>query len=122
LIDGKLYIINPSIRGCEAMVQKKKKKGSFFKRNKIGLILIGILIAYLSITMINQQIKLNQLMKEEKQAQERVEELKQKVSEMKKLIEESENPEFIEKIAREKLKMVKQNEIIYIIQDKEKSD
>jgi cell division protein FtsL len=104
------------------MVQKKKKKGSFFKRNKIGLILIGILIAYLSITMINQQIKLNQLMKEEKQAQERVEELKQKVSEMKKLIEESENPEFIEKIAREKLKMVKQNEIIYIIQDKEKSD
>jgi cell division protein FtsB len=41
---------------------------------------------------------------------------------MKKLIEESENPEFIEKIAREKLKMVKQNEIIYIIQDKEKSD
>lgn len=43
--------------------------------------------------------------------------LKEQIEGLKLEIEKSQSHEVIEKIAREKLKMVKPNEIIYIIQD-----
>ncbi|WP_432667503.1 septum formation initiator family protein [Wukongibacter baidiensis] len=101
---------------------RKKRKGSFLKRNRIALLFLGGLLAYLSITIVNQEIKLRDLQKEETQLQKRADQLKEEVSEMEKKSKESANPEFIEKTAREKLKMVKQNEIIYIIQDEKQSD
>ena len=100
------------------MIRKnKRKKGSFFKRNGIALLFLAVLLGYLSFTIINQEIKLRALRKEGDQIEKTVEELKKKLSGMEKKIEESGNPQFIEKAARERLKMVKQNEIIYIIQD-----
>lgn len=100
------------------MVKKnKRKKGSFFRRNKIAILVIGVLLGYLSVTIINQEIKLRALQEEGRQLQEVVGKLEKELGNMEKKVEESENLEYIEKTAREKLKMVKPNEIIYIIQD-----
>lgn len=100
------------------MVKKsKRKKGSFFRRNKIAILVIGVLLGYLSVTIINQEIKLRALQEEGRQLQEVVVKLEKELGNMEKKVEESENLEYIEKTAREKLKMVKPNEIIYIIQD-----
>ncbi|SHK21708.1 FtsB family cell division protein [Paramaledivibacter caminithermalis] len=97
--------------------KNKRRKGSFLKRNRISIAFIVMLIVYLSVTMVNQEMKLRDLEKEENQLQQRAATLKKELSDMEKKIEESESLEFIEKVAREKLKMVKPNEIIYIIQD-----
>ncbi|RKD20925.1 cell division protein FtsL [Caminicella sporogenes DSM 14501] len=101
---------------------KKMKKKSFLKRNRIHIIICLILFIYLSITMIKQEIKIRELKNEEKQALKQVNELKMKIKDMKKNIEKSDSKEFVEKVAREKLKMVKPNEIIYIIQDNKKNN
>lgn len=100
----------------------KRKKGSFLKRNRIAILVLSCLLLYLSITIVNQEVKLRDLQSEGDQLQDKVDELNKEVSEMEKKVEESSSLEFIEKTAREKLKMVKQNEIIYIIQDEKESD
>ncbi|MCG8541335.1 MAG: septum formation initiator family protein [Clostridia bacterium] len=100
----------------------KRKKGSFFRRNKIAILFLSILIVYLSITIANQQGKLKDLQREEKELQSIANDLKSEVKEIEKRAEESTSLEFVEKTAREKLKMVKQNEIIYIIQDKKQDE
>ncbi len=97
--------------------RKTRKKGRFIKRNRITIIIVGILFAYLSISLINQQIKINSLLEKEKEALEELESLKAEANSIKEKIEESNNDEFIEKVAREKLKMVKPNEIIYIFKE-----
>ncbi|MCT4565955.1 MAG: septum formation initiator family protein [Maledivibacter sp.] len=97
--------------------RNKRKKGSFFRRNIIALLFFSVLLVYLSATIINQEMKLRASQKEGEQLQEIVAKLEKKLSRIEKEIEESGNPEFVEKTAREKLKMVKPNEIIYIIQD-----
>ncbi len=100
----------------------KRKKVSFLKRNKIAIIVLTCLLLYLSITIVNQEIKLRDLQIEGDQLQSELDELSKEVSEIEKKVEEGTSLEFIEKTAREKLKMVKQNEIIYIIQDEKESD
>jgi len=102
--------------------RNKRRKRSFFKRNKIGIIIFGVLFIYLAITMIKQEIKLNELLLEEQQKLQQIDKLKKEIVEMEKKINESENLDFIEKVAREKLKMVKPNEIIYILHDDKKTD
>lgn len=100
----------------------KRRKGSFLKRNRIAILFLSCLLVYLSITIVNQETKLRDLKNEGEQLQKTVDELKEEVSKMEKKVEESASLEFVEKVAREKLKMVKQNEIIYIIQDEKESN
>lgn len=100
------------------MVKRNKNKWRFVRRNKIGLMVFLVIAVYTSITMIKQHIKLQELVEEEQRIQEEIKTLHEEIKAVKGKIEESDNPELIEKAARDKLKMVKQNEIIYIIQDK----
>lgn len=97
----------------------KRKKGIFFRRNKISILFFTILFLYLSVTVVGQERSMRDLQHEQRELQEIVDNLKKEKSEKEKMVEESSKPEFIEKTAREKLKMVKPNEIIYIIQDRE---
>lgn len=46
-----------------------------------------------------------------------IEELKKSIDELYDVIDEISTPEYIEKMAREKLQMVKPDEIIYMIKD-----
>ncbi len=94
---------------------RKRKK----RTNPTYLILVGIVL-YVSWTFINQQIRLQDMEKEQAVYKKQVQELKE---EEESLIHEKnilDDPTYIEKVARERLKMVKPNEIIYIDQEKAK--
>ena len=101
---------------------EKKIEKRYLRSLAVVLLVLSFLLLYLSITIVNQEMKLRDLQQEGDQLQNRVDELNKEVSKMEKKVEESASLEFIEKTAREKLKMVKQNEIIYIIQDEKESD
>ncbi len=70
-------------------------------------------------TLVRQEIKLRELRYEESNLLSEVEKLNEDIVELEVELEESGDIAYVEKIAREKLKMVKSNEIIYIIQDEE---
>lgn len=100
---------------------RKSKKG-FFKRNKIIIVFFIIFFIYIGYTVISNEAKYKELKAEEENYNKEIAILKEEIESLKIEIEKSQSHEMIEKIAREKLKMVKPNEIIYIIQDKEEEE
>ncbi len=100
-------------------MSKRKKHKKFFKRNRIAIIISLLLVSYLSVVFANQQIKLHELKEEENMTLLRIQELQEQKEELDKRLGQSDDLDFVEKVAREKLKMVKPNEIIYIIQNKD---
>jgi len=95
------------------------RKNHFFRRNQITFVLIVVFLGYVSMTLVRQEIKLRELRYEESNLLSEVEKLNEDIVELEVELEESGDIAYVEKIAREKLKMVKSNEIIYIIQDEE---
>ncbi len=99
---------------------RKSKKG-FLKRNKIIIVFFFVFFLYVSYTIISNEAKYKELKVEEENYNKEIARLKEEIETLKIEIEKSQSHEIIEKIAREKLKMVKPNEIIYIIQDDDES-
>lgn len=98
------------------MINVKKKKG-VIKRNRILVVFLFVFVTYISVTLINQQAKMKELSTVESQYMEKIEELSEEVDSIEKEIEKSKSEEAIERLAREKLKMVKPDEIIYDIEE-----
>jgi len=97
-----------------------KRKKSKVKRNRPLFLIVLVILLYVSWILISQRIKLQELTKQEEELQKKVEQLKE---EEQRLAEEREllnDPKYIERVARERLKMVKPNEIIYIDHEKAK--
>ncbi len=80
-----------------------------------GLILLFLL--YIGSTLVRQEIRMHELRAEEKQAELQLAALSSEIEVLKEDLEASKTLEFAEKIAREKLKMVKPDEIVYILKD-----
>lgn len=97
---------------------KKSKKG-FLKRNKIIIVFFVIFFIYVGYTIVSNESKYKELKADEEKYNKEIAVLKEEIESLKIEIEKSQSHEMIEKIAREKLKMVKPNEIIYIIQENE---
>lgn len=95
------------------------KRFFFIKRHKFFLFIIILLIGYFGFLYVDQGMKIKELREEEARLNEKLNNWQNKVDNVEKKLEKSNSVEFIEKEAREKLKMVKDNEIIYIIQDSE---
>jgi cell division protein FtsB len=89
----------------------------FFAKNKIILIVLAVLLAYISSIFIRQEIKYNEMVTEREFYMQQIEDLHVSIEDLSSLIEEISTPEYIEKMAREKLQMVKSDEIIYILED-----
>tara|TARA_Y100001933_G_scaffold238311_1_gene261963 strand:- start:368 stop:697 length:330 start_codon:yes stop_codon:yes gene_type:complete len=89
----------------------------FLKRNRVVVIFAAFFLIYVGVTFVRQEVKLRQLKAEQAACQEEILLLNVDVEELEDELENASSPETIERIAREKLKMVKPNEIIYIIQD-----
>ncbi|QXM07233.1 FtsB family cell division protein [Crassaminicella indica] len=85
----------------------KKKKGFFH----IALLIFGL---YISWIFIKQQIELKELKQQEEELNKKIIELKKETARLEEEKQLGDDPKFIEKVARERLKMVKPNEIIYI--------
>jgi len=97
----------------------KKSKKSFLKRNKIIIVFFIIFFVYIGYAVISNESKYKELKDEEESYNKEIVVLREEIESLKIEIEKSQSHEMVEKIAREKLKMVKPNEIIYIIQDSE---
>lgn len=93
----------------------KRKKGSFIKRNIWILVLLAIISGYFVYNIYTAELKLRMYEAQETELNEEIESLNKDVKKLNVELEYAQTPEAIEKIAREKLKMVKANEIIYII-------
>ncbi|QEK11086.1 septum formation initiator family protein [Crassaminicella thermophila] len=91
----------------------KKKKASK-KKNKIFYIIVLLIGLYVSWILINQQIELRELKRQEEALNIKISELKKEEAHLEEEKKLGNDPKFIEKVARERLKMVKPNEIIYI--------
>lgn len=72
---------------------------------------------YISYVVISQEIKYKELIDDRATYNLEIEELKKSIDELYDVIDEISTPEYIEKMAREKLQMVKPDEIIYMIKD-----
>lgn len=97
-------------------MEKRRKKKLF----KIRYFLILIFGVYIISVFISQNRIISDLKEEKLQKEEEIEVLKAEIAEIQEKIEYNNSLEYIEKIAREELKMVKPNEIIYI--DKKKNE
>lgn len=97
-----------------------RKKVVAVKRNKYLIIFMVVFLSYIGYTVVKTEIKIQELKANEAVLKEELNKLTEEKETLTKELENSKSLESIEKIAREKLKMVKPNEVIYIIQDEEK--
>ncbi|NLC04738.1 MAG: septum formation initiator family protein [Tissierellia bacterium] len=96
---------------------KKKKK----RRLKLGrLLLIGLAI-YISAIFIHQNKLINTLEAKKQKTEMEIKELEDDIRDLTKELESSHTLEFVEKVARDDLGMVKPREIIYIDENKIKN-
>ena len=78
-----------------------------------------LFLGYFGITILKQEIKLNEQKAEILHLQEQIAETEEVNAELERLIEYTESEEFIEKVARERLGWVKKGEIIFIEKKKD---
>lgn len=90
---------------------KTKKRKSMKKRH----IIVSIMAAYLVIFLSFQAFQVISLKKQEKMLNEQVKLLEQEKAKYQEQLQEINSPQHIEKVARENLRMIKPNEILYVV-------
>lgn len=93
----------------------KRKKGSFIKRNILILVMMLLFMGYFFYNLYTAELKLQTYEMTQAELRQEIETLERELKKLNLELEYAQTPEAIEKVAREKLKMVKANEIIYII-------
>ncbi len=89
------------------------------KRNLFFMTLVLLFSLYIGTTLIRQEIRIHELRQEAIEVAGETEALTGEISLLKEDLEASKSLDFAEKIAREKLKMVKPDEIVYILREPE---
>ena len=103
--------------GDNIMKNKRKKKKGFRLRHLVLLLLIfGI-----GRTLIGQRNMMKDLTEKKQIEEQEVAQLKEEIEQLDKEIKNKESLVFVEKVARENLRMVKPREIIYIDKNKNKN-
>ncbi|MFT9494023.1 FtsB family cell division protein [Anaerosolibacter sp.] len=101
----------------DTIEQKKKRIRKGNRPFYMILLVVGLYVAWV---FVDQQIRLHALTEQEEVYKSKVEQLKQEIARREEEVKNANTPEFIEKVAREQLKMIKPNEIIYIDMHKSK--
>ncbi|HIT71285.1 MAG TPA: septum formation initiator family protein [Candidatus Scatovivens faecipullorum] len=91
---------------------------NIFKVNKIINLILIFVVIYAIFTFINQQSKLNVYNQDISYYSSQIEDLKDKQEELLATQENVNSPEYIEKVAREKLDMYLPNETVYVDSNK----
>ncbi len=99
------------------MAKHKKKNVKKFRIRHLIILVFGI---YICTTLISQKKMLKNLNAEKVEMENEVKTLNTEINEINKEIKNSDSLEFVEKVAREELKMLKPREIIYIDKSKNK--
>ena len=94
------------------------------KKRKVTLfhIIFIVISLYAIFTFIKQEISIKKLNLEKAQSEEKLKQLNSQKKELEDKVKKTDSVEYIEKIAREELKMVKPNEMIYIDRNKHKEE
>lgn len=95
----------------------KKNGKRKFKLRHLLLILFSI---YVVTTFVSQQRTIRGLKAQKKTKEEEISKLEKEVNELNNEIKHSDSLEFVEKVAREELNMVKPKEVIYVDKNKNK--
>ncbi|WP_459129157.1 FtsB family cell division protein [Guggenheimella bovis] len=90
---------------------------SFLKKNKLPLILAVLILLVAVYIQMNQGMEMQKLIEERKAYQAEIERLKLVKLNLQNELKNSGNLDYIEMIAREKLKMVKPDEIVYYVHE-----
>ncbi|HHY04068.1 MAG TPA: septum formation initiator family protein [Thermoanaerobacterales bacterium] len=90
------------------------------RRFKIRHIIIGFFLIYIVFTLISQQFKMFDLSRQEIELEKQLKSSMKQREELKKEIELLHTDEYIEKVARDELGLVKPGELIYKINPKSK--
>lgn len=98
------------------MAKKKPRK-----KLKLIHVFLSFLFIYVAVVFFNQSKMLNELEAKKQQNISEVDKLKVEIEDLTHQVDNSNTLEFIERIAREDLGMVKPREIIYIDKNKKKS-
>ncbi|HHV39322.1 MAG TPA: septum formation initiator family protein [Tepidimicrobium sp.] len=96
---------------------KRKKKNRFRLRN----IILLILALHIGKTFINQGILIRELKNKKMKKEQEISQIKEDIRELKEEIKAKGSLNFVEKVAREDLGMVKPKEIIYVDKNRNKS-
>ncbi|NLM04929.1 MAG: septum formation initiator family protein [Clostridiales bacterium] len=94
------------------MKNPKKRKKS--KNNRIFKLILLLFIGYFVITMYQQKCEMELLRQQEAEYMEKIEQRKKEIAALEEQLKQSNDDEYIEKIARQQLKMVGSDEIIII--------
>lgn len=99
---------------------KKKQKGKIAPGRLLAVVLVGLFVLYFIYIMIWQQVMLSKKNKEIDALEEKISAATQQTEQLKEQLSSMEDPEYIERIAREKLGLVRPNERVFV--DANKSD
>ncbi len=100
----------------------KRKSKSFFRRNKFLMLFLILLLGYYSYSTVQTNKKLAEYRIVQADLKSEIESLEIEIEQLSDTYDYTQTPEAIEQIAREKLKMVKPNEIIYLIRTLNEKD
>lgn len=92
------------------MTGKEKKK----KKLTIPTVVVSLVVAFLLVKGVMQQPKINENKEEIESLNTQITQQQKKLDELDELKTKVDTDEYIEKVAREKLGLVKENEIIFI--------
>ena len=98
------------------MKNKRKKKRGF----RLKHLILVVLIFGLGKTLISQRIMMKNLVNKKLEEERQVSQLEKEIDELNKEIKSKDSLEFVEKVARKDLRMVKPREIVYIDKNKDK--
>lgn len=87
----------------------------FLRRHFFSIVVLFFLVGYYIVMTTTTAGKISEMKKQGDALRTEIAQKQQDLARVKDYYELSQTPEFVEKIAREKLKMVKPNEIIYYI-------
>ncbi len=91
-------------------IKSRKSK----KRFKLRHLLASIFVLYIVCILVSQQIAIKEASRKEEDIKSRIEQLKEENESIKTELERTKDEEYIEKLAREKLGMIKPGEIMFI--------
>ena len=98
---------------------RKKSTGRKIDVKRLVAVVIGaVVVIYFSCTIISQQSMINKKTKEVNALQEEISQANEEADKLKSEIDNLQDPEYIEKIARERLGLVRPNERVFVDSNK----
>ncbi len=102
--------------------RKKVPRRKFNIKKLVAIMVAAVVVFYFAYTLITQQISISKKNEEIKALESQVQEAENESDRLQGEIENLQDPEYIEKIAREKLGLVRPNERVFVDSNKSENN